>query len=113
MTNAEAEQLRRAAEQLKRVVELQHGGKATHTQTVRVVAASTKPGVWPGIVHIYDLKDHPTAKRAYAWSSKIQGGRQGSDNRFFAVLHQGKVIGPVQAVKAAAGEIQRAGRASR
>lgn len=111
MSDIGAEQLKRAAEQHKRVIESQHGGVATHIQSVRVVDTTAKPGLWDGIVYVFELKDHPTATRAYAWSSIIQGSNQTADNRFFAVLHQGQISGPVQAVRAAAGLIQKgAGR---
>jgi hypothetical protein len=39
-----------------------------------------------------------TATRAYAWSSPIEGSEK---RRFFAVLHQGPVTSPVEAVRAA------------
>jgi hypothetical protein len=40
---------------------------------------------WEGVVYRFSLIGHPTAKRAYAWSSPIAA----SDKRqFFAVLHQ-------------------------
>jgi hypothetical protein len=29
--------------------------------------------VWEGIVHVFDLEDHPKATRAYAWSSPAGG----------------------------------------
>jgi hypothetical protein len=54
--------------------------------------------VLEGIVHVFDLKGHPTASRAYAWSSPIEGSDK---RRFFAVLHQGPVKSPVDAVRAA------------
>jgi hypothetical protein len=44
------------------------------------------------------LSVHPTASRAYAWSSPIEGSDK---RRFFAVLHQGPVESPVDAVRAA------------
>jgi hypothetical protein len=40
--------------------------------------------VWESAVHIFDLEGHPTASRAYAWSSSIEGSDK---RRFFAVLH--------------------------
>jgi hypothetical protein len=92
--------------QLKRVIELQHGGMATHAQSVRLLDGVDKQSLWDGVVHVFDLKDHPTAKRAYAWSAIIQGS---TTNRYFAVLHQGKVKGPAQAVRAAVGAIQKWG----
>lgn len=90
--------------QLKQVIESQHGGTATLIGAVRVMETGAKPGVWDGLVHVFDLRDHPRATRAYAWSSPIQGGTQ---DRFFAVLHEGRVTGPVQAVKAAVGAIRK------
>ena len=84
---------------LKRVIESQHGGTATFHQAFRVLPEHDRPTDWDGVVHVYDLKGHPKAKRAYAWSCPIAGGTQ---PRYFAVLHMGKVIGPLEAVKAAA-----------
>ena len=49
-------------------------------------------------MHVFDLTGHPTAKRAYAWSSPIEGSDK---RRFFAVLHQEPVTSPVKAVRAA------------
>jgi hypothetical protein len=44
------------------------------------------------------LADHPTATRAYAWSSPIEGGTK---RRFFAVLHTARINPPIEAVRAA------------
>ena len=52
--------------------------------------------VWNGVVHVFSLKGHPTAKLAYAWSSPIENKR-----RFFAVLHVPPITSPVEAVRAA------------
>ena len=41
--------------------------------------------------------DHPTAKRAYAWSYERDDGRR----RFFAVSHTGPIASPHDAVRAA------------
>jgi hypothetical protein len=83
---------------LKRAIETQHGGTATLIQSVPVKETHAGAVVWEGVVHVFDLAGHSTASRAYAWSSPIDG----SDNRrFFAVLHQGPVTSPVEAVRAA------------
>jgi hypothetical protein len=73
---------------LQRSVEAQHGGTATLAQSVPIKETHAGAVVWEGIVHVFDLKDHPTASRAYAWSSPIEGSDK---RRFFAVLHQGPV----------------------
>ena len=94
-------------EELKRAVESQHGGKATFAQTVPVKETFEGKTVWEGLVHVFDLADHPQAKRAYAWSSPIEGSTK---RRFFAVLHIGGIKSPVDAVRAAIVAEQRARR---
>jgi hypothetical protein len=84
--------------QLKRAVESQHGCTATLLQSVPVKETFEGKTVWEGVVHVFDLKGHLTATRAYAWSSPIEGSDK---RRFFAVLHQPPVTSPVEAVRAA------------
>jgi hypothetical protein len=83
---------------LKRAVESQHGCLAIFAQSAPVKETHAGAVVWEGVVHVFDLKGHPTAARAYAWSSPIEGSDK---RRFFAVLHQGPVKSPVDAVRAA------------
>ena len=54
--------------------------------------------VWEGVVHVFDLAGHPTATRAYAWSSPIEGSTK---RRFFTVLHTDRINSPLEAVRAA------------
>lgn len=58
---------------LKHAIESQHGGAATLAQSVPIKETHTGAVVWEGVVHVFDLKGHPTASRAYAWSSPIEG----------------------------------------
>jgi|ERR1700722_17184285 hypothetical protein len=81
--------------QLQYAIERQHGSLA---QSVPVKETHTGTIVWEGVVHVFDLEGHPTASRAYAWSSPIEGSDK---RRFFAVLHQGPVKSRVDAVRAA------------
>ena len=60
------------ADQLKRVVQGQHGGTAKRVTKLRVKEVFEGKTVWEGIVHILDLEGHPKATRAYAWSSPIE-----------------------------------------
>lgn len=92
--------------ELKRVIEIEHGGASTFVKSVRVHQTRGNLAGWDGLVHVFDLKDHPKAKRAYAWSAPITGGAK---PRFFAVLHMGQVTGPVAAVKAASAAINKWG----
>ncbi len=85
-------------DQLKRAVETQHHCVAHLAQSVPVSEMFEGKTVWEGVVHVFDLTGHPKATRAYAWSSPIEGSDK---RRFFAVLHQGPVTSPVEAVRAA------------
>jgi hypothetical protein len=84
--------------QLKQIVERMHNCKARLVQSVPVKEAHNGATVWEGTVHVFDLESHPSAKRAYAWSSPIE---ESDKRRFFAVLHQPPVTSPVEAVRAA------------
>jgi hypothetical protein len=86
------------ADQLKQAVEGMHGGTATLSQSVPVHEEFEGKVVWEGVVHVFDLTGHPTATRAYAWSSPIEGSTK---RQFFAVLHQPPVDSPQAAVRAA------------
>jgi hypothetical protein len=87
-----------STDQLQAAVEGMHGCRASLAQSVPVSERFNGQPVWEGVVHVFDLDGHPTAKRAYAWSSPVEG----SDRRkFFAVLHVPPVMSPVDAVRAA------------
>ena len=75
-----------AISDLKKAVESQHGGTATYVQSVPIHEEHNGQTVWDGTVAVFDLANHPNAKRAYAWSSPIEGSDK---RRFFAVLHTG------------------------
>jgi hypothetical protein len=85
-------------DQLQRAVEGMHGGKARLAQSVPVKETHRGATVWEGVVHVFELTGHPTATRAYAWSSPIEGSDK---RRFFAVLHQPPIDSPRAAVRAA------------
>lgn len=71
---------------LKTAIERMHGGTARLAQSVPVKETHEGRTAWEGVVHIFNLDDHPTATRAYAWSSPIEGSDK---RRFFAVLQAG------------------------
>src|SRR6202040_2941827 len=95
------------ADQLREAVQNVHGGTATLVQSVPVRETFEGNPVWEGVVHVFDLPGHPTATRAYAWSSPIEGSTK---RRFFAVLHTARINSPLEAVRAA---IVTEGRTSR
>ena len=91
--------------ELLKAVESMHHCSARLAQSVPVTETHNGTTVWEGVVHVFDLTGHPTAARAYTWSSPIEGS---VNRRFFAVLHQGAITGPVEAVRAAIVAEQRA-----
>jgi hypothetical protein len=84
--------------ELKAAVERLHGGTATLAQSLPVRETFEGKPVWEGVVHVFDLAGNPTATRAYAWSSPIEGSTK---RRFFAVLHTARINSPLEAVRAA------------
>ena len=83
---------------LRRAVEAQHSCRAMLAQTVPVRETFKGQPVWEGVVHVFDLEGHPTATRAYAWSSAIDGSER---RRVYAVLGIGAIKTPLDAVRAA------------
>lgn len=93
-------------DQLRHVIESEHGGKARFSKTWQLQNVPKKADLWDGIVHEFDLENNPKARRAYAWSAPISGS---SKLRYFAALQMGRVVGPIEAVKAAAAMIRNCG----
>jgi len=69
-----------------------HNCGATWRETVPVHEVFQGKTVWNGHVEVFDLTNHPKAKRAYAWSH-----REGKGERFVTVLE----IPPVESAKTA------------
>ncbi len=74
-----------------------HGCESRWVEAVPVTETFEGETVWEGVVQVFDLIDHPKAKRAYAWSHETDEGKR----RYVAVLHSGGIDSPVNAVKAA------------
>ena len=87
-----------SVESLKTAVEDMHRCTATLSYVEPVSEEFSGKPVWEGLVHVFDLSGHPTATRAYAWSSPIEGSNK---RRIFAVLHQPPITSPLAAVRAA------------
>jgi hypothetical protein len=82
-------------ERLQLAVEHLHKCKAVHSATVSVHEVFRGQTVWQGDVEVFDLTDHPKAKRAYAWSHL--DGKRDQRERFVAVLE----IPPVKSAETA------------
>ncbi len=75
-----------------------HNCDAILIESVPVKETFKGQTVWEGIVEVFELQDHPTANRCYAWSYLIDDT---SKRKYVAVLHQGPVDSAKNAVKAA------------
>jgi hypothetical protein len=84
-------------DQLKTIIESQHGGTATLVQLVPVRETFERQTVWEGIVHVFDLADNPETTRAYAWSSVQSNG----ERRYFTMLRVPPIVSAGDAVTAA------------
>lgn len=90
-------------EALKEAIRSLHHRDPTWIEAVPVTETFQSQTVWEGTVQVFDLIDHPTASRCYAWSHETDKGKE----RFVAVLHQGPVDSPEKAVRAAIVQEQR------
>ncbi len=76
-----------------------HNCGATWRESAPVHEVFRGETVWKGEVEVFDLTDHPKAKRAYGWSHP--DGPDNKTERFVAVLEIPPVVSPVTAVRAA------------
>ncbi len=86
-------------DRVKLAVEHLHSCGAIHSATVPVREIFRGQTVWEGDVEVFDLKGHPKAKRAYAWSHA--DGKDDQDEKFVAVLEIPPVESAQTAVKVA------------
>lgn len=74
-----------------------HNCGAVWRETVPVHEVFQGKTVWQGVVEVFDLHNHPKAKRAYAWSH-IHGAKDDQE-RFVAVLEIPPVDSALKAVQ--------------
>jgi len=60
-------------EHLRQSIEALHDCIAAHEAAIAVSETFQGQTAWDGVVHAFTLTGHPKAKRAYAWSSPIDG----------------------------------------
>src|SRR5262245_54052748 len=84
--------------ELKDAIEKKHGGTATLSQAVAVHEVFRGPMVWDGLVHVFDLENHPSGSRVYAWAEPF--GPEGNERRYWTILHGGPVQSPADAIRA-------------
>lgn len=85
-------------EELKDVIRRLHGVESAHVTSVPVKEMFQGKTVWEGIVEVFDLKNHPTAARIYAWAHDTDDPKK--PRRHVTVLHLDPVDSPEAAVRA-------------
>jgi hypothetical protein len=95
------------ADELRKVVERMHGGRARLREVVPVLETYREQVVWEGEVHVFDLEGHPTASVCYAWTSFIGDSDR---RRFYAALGVPPINSPADAIRAAFVADRKAGR---
>ena len=82
---------------LRDVIRRLHGVEAKYVESVAVKEVFQGRTVWEGVVEVFDLENHPTAKRIYAWAHDTDDKKK----RHVTVLHVAPVDSPRAAVRAA------------
>jgi hypothetical protein len=82
-------------ENIRKAVEKQAGCRAEHRESVPVTESYLDQIMWEGVVEVFDLDGHPTAKRAYGWQFW-----EGKNAQYTAVLGIPLVDSPNAAVRA-------------
>lgn len=82
---------------LRQAIRDLHGCESQHLETVRVKEVVRGKIVWWGDVEVFQIRGHPKAKRAYAWSRLAGTNDQGT--RYVTVLELPPVTSPQTAVQ--------------
>lgn len=86
-------------DELRDVIRRLHGAEATHVESIPVKEVFGGETIWEGIVEVFDLHNHPKAKRIYAWAQET--GNPERPVRHVTVLHIPPVTSAILAAKAA------------
>ena len=73
--------------------------ESNHIESVPVKERFQGKTVWEGIVEVFELKNHPTAPRAYAWAHDTDDPQ--NPRRHVTVLHLHPIKSAQDAVRAA------------
>ena len=83
-------------ERLEKTIKDLHGVIGQHAASIAVHEKFEGKTVWQGVVEVFEIKGHPQARFAYAWSYKADSGEQ----RYAAVLGVPPVDSAEDAVRA-------------
>jgi hypothetical protein len=86
-------------ERIKKAMESKEGCGSKHLRSIPIMEQFDGKTIWEGIVEMFELDNHPTANRAYAWERWRD--EQKSDAEYTVVLAVPPVNSAQDAVKAA------------
>jgi hypothetical protein len=86
-------------QELQAVIRRLHGVDSEHVRSVPVKEVFQGRTVWDGVVEVFDLKDHPTASRVYAWAHDTDD--PANPRCHVTVLHAHPIKSAQDAVRAA------------
>lgn len=86
-------------DRLQKAIRDLHGCESQYLETVEVTETFQGKTVWQGDVEVFQIRGHPMAQRAYAWSHVA--GTNDQETRYVAVLELPPVTSPQTAVRAA------------
>ncbi len=86
-------------EELRDVIRKLHGVESMHVASVPVKEIFQGRTVWEGVVEVFELIEHPSASRLYAWSHATDDPVH--PKRHVTVLHTDLITSPLLAVRAA------------
>ena len=82
--------------EMQNVIRFQHGCLSTHVASIPLTHQVNGKIVWQGEVEIFDLQDHPIAKRCFAFAGRDSYNKE----HLIAVLEHCPVDSPRSAVRA-------------
>ena len=86
-------------EELRGVIRRLHGVDARHVESIPVKEVFQGKTIWEGVVEVFDLIEHPTAFRVYAWAHDTDDPK--NPRRHVTVLHLHPIKSAEDAVRAA------------
>jgi len=86
-------------QEVQDVIRRLHGAETVHIESVRVKEHFQGKTVWEGVVEVFELMNHPTAPRAYAWAHGTDDPK--NPRRYVTVLHLHPIKSAQDAVRAA------------
>jgi hypothetical protein len=86
-------------EELQTVIKRLHGVESRHVESVPVKEVFRGQTVWEGMVEVFEIQDHPTTNKIFAWSH--QTDNPDNPRRHVTVLQLDQIVTPVDAVRAA------------